>query len=146
MKRILIAAACASVVLSAQEKKLKPADVPTAVSAALSKKYPAARVTSWTKEVEDGKTTYEASVTDHAAKRDVVFDEGGSLQAVEQAIPISELPVEVKTAVAGKYPEAVLRKAERITKEGEIQYEVDLSKATKKEVLLSAKGKVLKEE
>ncbi len=146
MKRILIAAACAAVVLSAQEQKLKPVDVPSVVSAALAKKYPNAHVSGWTKEVEDGRTTYEASVTDRAARRDVVFNEAGVLQAVEQAIPMSELPAKVKRAVEDKYPGAVLRKAEKITTNDETQYEVALGKAAKKEVLLSAQGKVLKEE
>ena len=146
MKKIMIAAACVSIALSAQETKLKSADVPRAVSAALANKYPGARVSAWTKEVENGKTTYEASITDHEAKRDVVFNTGGSLEAVEQSIPLSELPGKVKTAVKDKYPGAVLRKAEKITREDETQYEIDLGKAAKKEVLFNAQGKVLKEE
>ena len=98
------------------------------------------------KKWKTGGPTYEASVTDRAARRDVVFNEAGVLQAVEQAIPMAELPAKVKRAVEDKYPGAVLRKAEKITTNDETQYEVALGKAAKKEVLLSAQGKVLKEE
>ena len=130
-----------------QEQKLSPAAVPAPVSAAATKRFPKARVSGWSKETEDGKTTYEASVSDSTGKRDAVFGEDGALLAIEQGIALSDLPVEVKNAVTAKYPGAVLRKAEKITHDGgSVDYEVDLAKASHKEVTLSSTGKILKEE
>ena len=90
--------------------------------------------------------TYEASVTDGSSKRDVVFAEDGSLLAVEEAIQVSNLPATVKSAIRAKYPVATLRKAEKILHRSEVQYEVALAKAAKKEVLLTSAGRIIKKE
>jgi hypothetical protein len=129
-----------------KETKLKAGDVPAAVIAAVAKQYPSAQVSGWSKEVENGKITYEASVIDGSSKRDVVFAENGSLLAVEQAIPVSALPAAVRRAIRAKYPTASLRKVEKISQGTEVQYEVALAKASKKEVLLTPDGKIVKEE
>jgi hypothetical protein len=129
-----------------KEAKLKPADVPAAVSQAIAKQYPKAKVSGWSKELEDGKTTYEASVIEGSSKRDVVFAEDGSLLAIEEAIQVSDLPAAVKSAIRNKYPGASLRKAEKISHGDQLQYEVALGKAPKKEVLLTPAGKIVKEE
>ena len=61
-----------------------------------------------------------------------------ALWAVEEAIQVSDLPAAVKSAIRAKYPAATLRKAEKILHGSEAQYEVALSKAPKKEVLLAS--------
>jgi N12 class adenine-specific DNA methylase len=145
----IIALLCMATLALGQEAKetmLKPGDVPAAVTQAVTKQYPNAKVSSWSKELEDGKTTYEASVSDGSFKRDVVFAEDGSLLAVEEAIQISDLPAAVKSAIRNKYPGASLRKAEKILHGEQVQYEVALAKAPKKEVLVTPAGKIIKEE
>jgi hypothetical protein len=52
----------------------------------------------------------------------------------------------VKRAIQSKYPGASLRKAEKISHGEQLQYEVALGKAPKKEVLLTPAGKIVKEE
>jgi hypothetical protein len=140
---------CLAILAPAQEDKeakLQPKNVPSAVTGALTKQYPNAKVSSWSKELEGGKMTYEASVMDGSSKRDLVFDENGSLLAVEEAILVSDLPAAVKSAIQTKYPAARLRKAEKILHGSEVQYEVALAKAAKKEVLLTPAGEIVKEE
>lgn len=132
--------------ISGQEKKLTAKEVPSAVTAASRKQFPGARVSGWSQESEEGKMTYEASVADKSGKRDVVFSETGDLLAIEQVIAVNELPAQVKDALHAKYSAATLRKAEKITRGPEVQYEVDLIKAARKGILLSAGGKILKEE
>ena len=130
-----------------EEAKLQPADVPAPVADSLTKHFPNARVAGWTKEVEDGKTMYEASIRDHGAKKDVSFGEDGALAGVEETITLAALPEAVKSTVKRQYPAAVIRKAEKVSQgTGEMQYEVTLGKAAKKEVTLTAEGKVVKEE
>jgi hypothetical protein len=129
-----------------QERKLRPAEVPTVVSASATKRFPGARISGWSKQTEGGKTTYEAAVSDPDGKRDAVFSEDGALVAVEQNISIADLPSRVRDAVTAKYPHAELQKAERITHNGNVDYEVDLAKAVRKEITVSSEGRILKEE
>ena len=130
----------------AKEQKLKLKDVPAPVVAAAAKAYPSARIREWTKETEAGKTQYEASMVDGATKRDVLFAPNGTVMAVEEVIPIAELPPAVQNTIKAKYPQGVIHSAEKITGGKEVQYEVGLKKAAKKEVVLTADGKVVKEE
>ncbi len=132
---------------SAQEAKLTPAQIPEAVSSAATQRFPDAKLSHWSKETDDGKTTFEVSVADGKGKRDAVFSPDGVLVSVETSIEVNSIPASVKSTIQEKYPSARIKKAEKITlASNEIQYEVDLLKAAKKEVLLSAEGKILKEE
>jgi hypothetical protein len=130
----------------AKEQKLKPKDVPAPVVAAAAKAYPNAKIRGWAKEMEAGSPQYEASMIEGTAKRDVLFAPDGSVIAVEEVIPIADLPSAVKNAILAKYPRGVIHSAEKITKGTAIQYEVGLKNAAKKEVVLDSDGKVLKEE
>lgn len=152
MKRALfnsLALACLVTGLSAQEakeQKLKARDVPPAVVAAAAKAYPGARINQWAKETENGKTLYEASMVEGAKKRDVIFTADGTVDVVEEVIAIGELPTPVKDAVKAKYPKTTIHLAERLTRGAEIQYEVALKNAPKKEMVIAADGKIVKEE
>jgi uncharacterized membrane protein YkoI len=129
-----------------QEKELKGADVPVAVTRTLSREFPKAVVSKWSKEIENGKTTYEAGISEGSRRRDAVFSEQGSLIATEQDMDVANLPDKIKNAIQTKYPDAALYKAERIESNGKTQYEVQILKGSRKEVLLDFNGKILKEE
>ena len=129
-----------------QEQKLKPNEVPAAVKATAAKEFPNARISGWSKETEDGKVTYEASITEGTSKRDASFGSDGSLLDFEQGMKIADLPTAVIAAIYEKYGKAVVKKAERVTHGDTTRYEVDLQNAPKKEVLFESGGKVLKEE
>lgn len=139
---------CATAALvNAQETKLKLSDVPPAVVAAASNRFQNAQISNWSKETEDGKTTFEAVVKDAAGKRDAVFLENGAFVATEEKILIAAIPPAVKTAIMNKYPSATLRAAEKISHEsGDPDYEVHLGNAAHKEVTVTSSGKILKEE
>ena len=130
----------------AAETSVRSGDVPPAVTAALAKRFPDARVSHWSKETEHGQTTYEASVTEGLTKRDAVFAEDGSLLDIEQAIAIAHLPAQVSNAVAASYPHAGIRKAEKILHGSEVRYEVDLTHASRHELLISSDGKILEKQ
>jgi hypothetical protein len=80
------------------------------------------------------------------AKRQAVFAPDGSLVETEEVIAVTSVPATVRDAVKNKYPKAVIHAAERITRGTEIEYEVDLKNAPKKEIVLTPDGKILKEE
>src|ERR1700730_13946252 len=107
---------CLAATVTAQEKKLQPKDVPAAVTAAAAKAYPNAKITAWVKETEDGKTLFEASMTEGQKKQDVVFTPDGKIDAVEEIVPSADVPAAVQKALKAKYPQAVVETAERITR------------------------------
>ncbi len=146
---MLALAACLITGLSAQEAKeetVKRQDVPPAVVSAAAKAYPKAKIREWAKESEDGKTLYEASMVDGAKKQDVLFAADGSVVAVEEVVPMSEVPTAVKDAIKAKYPKGVIHSTEKITRGKEVQYEIGLRNAAKKEVVVAADGRIVSEE
>lgn len=145
----LALAACLITGLSAQEAKeetLEPKDVPPSVVSAAAKAYPNAKIREWAKENEDGKTLYEASMVDGAKKRDVLFAADGTVVAVEEVIPMGEVPTAVKDAIKAKYPKGVIHSTEKIMRGRDVQYEIGLRNAAKKEVVVAADGRIVKEE
>src|SRR2546421_535253 len=109
-------ALCLATALTAQEakeQKLKPKDVPAPVVAAAAKAYPNARIREWAKENEGSATQYEASMIDGTKKRDVLFSPDGAVVAVEEVIPTTELPKAVREAIKARYPQGVIRSAEK---------------------------------
>jgi glucose/arabinose dehydrogenase len=126
----------------AKEQKLKLKDVPAPVAAAAANAYPHAKIREWAKETEAGSTQYEASMVDGAMKRDVLFAPNGTVVAVEEIISPAELPAAVQNTIKAKYPQGVTHTAEKITGGKEVQYEIGLKKAAKKEVVLTADGRV----
>lgn len=139
-------ALCLSLAAFGQETKIKAKDVPAPALAAATRAYPKAQVKEWEKNVENGKTTYEVTMAEGAAKWQVVFGADGAFEAREEVIPVTSLPAAVRDAVKAKYPKATLHSAEKITRTTETEYEVGLKNAPKKEVVLSSGGKILKEE
>jgi hypothetical protein len=150
MTRILVYAIALSLpiagICSAQEQKLNGKDVPAAVAAAAAKAYPNAKIKGWSKETEDGKTYYEAEMTEGQAKRDVIFLSDGKIDAVEEEIATAAVPAPVQTALKTRYPKAQISLAEKLTKDTGIQYELHVKNAPKKEIVFTADGKFVKEE
>ena len=126
----------------AGEEKIPAEKLPSAVKKAVKKKFPEAKIRGAAKEEEDGKTNYEVELTVEGRSVDVAMDAEGKILEIEKEIPVSKLPAAVKKKLAAKYPGAKIEKAEEITRgeDGPTRYEV----AIKAEVLLTAKGKVVK--
>ena len=141
---VLLTAAAAR----ADEEPIPLDKLPAAVTKAVKAKFPGATLKEAAKEVEDGVTTYEVSLDDKGTAVDVVLKPDGEVVVVETAIAASDLPEPVARAVKAKYPEAKIKKAERLEEKGETTYEVLLETAPGKstEVVLAKDGKILKTE
>ena len=137
---------CLAAWVFAQEQKLNRKGVPAAVSASAVKAYPNARIKGWSKETEDGKTYYEAEMIEGQTKRDVIFLPDGKIDLVEEEVPISAVPAAVQNALKARHPKAAINMAERLTKDGAVQYELHLKKAAKKEIVFTPDGMFVKEE
>jgi hypothetical protein len=125
----------------AAEEKISPKKLPAAVRKAVKKKFPEAKYRGAAKEVADGKTTYEVELTVEGRAVDAIMSPEGKILEVEREVPVAKLPAAVKKALAAKYPDAKIEKAEMLTKgeDGPLHYEIVI----KTEVVLTPKGKVV---
>jgi uncharacterized membrane protein YkoI len=129
-----------------KEKKVNNKNVPAAVISAAANVFPNAKVKGWSKETEDGKTFYEAEMIEGQTKRDVLFRPDGNIEIVEEEIVKSSIPEAVQSALKSRYPKAEVDVAEKLIKDGAVQYELHLKKAPKKEIVFTPEGKFVKEE
>ena len=149
-------ALCAAVLLlplswqavRADEEKVPLDKLPKAVSAAVTKRFPKAKLVKASKEKEDGKPLFEVSIEDGKTRIEVTLTPAGEIVEVEKEIAAKDLPKAVSTALEAKYPKATLKKVEEVTKGKEVAYEVLLVAKDKKmwEVKFDATGKVLNTE
>jgi len=101
---------------SQAQDKLKFDGLPKPVQDAVKAKYPKAEVLYATKEVADGKTSYEVYMKNKGKGLDVTFSSAGEVEVVEQEIDAKDLPTKVREAVGKKYPKVTFTKVEEISK------------------------------
>ncbi len=130
----------------AQEQKVESKDVPAPALAAASKSFLKAQLKGWERDAKDGKTLYEVAMVEGATKRQAVFTADGALVETEEVIDVTSVPTAIRDAVKSKYPKATIHGAEKITRGVQIEYEVGVQNAPKKEIVLSSSGKILSEE
>ncbi len=126
----------------ADEEKIPVEKLPAAVTKAVKKKFPKARIQAASREVEDGATTYEVELKVEGRSVDLALNADGKILEIEKEIPVNELPKAVTKRLAARYPGATIVKVEEITKgeDGPVHYEV----AIKAEVVFTAKGKIVR--
>lgn len=118
-----IAALCLTTT-SIMAQKVKSAEVPATVKAALMKKYPAAAAVTWEKE----KGNFEANWGGKSKEdNSVVFTPDGTFVEQVVAIPVAELPVAVAAYAKAHYPGAKISEAGKVTDaNGKISYEAEV--------------------
>jgi len=132
---------------SAQEQTIECKNVPAAVRTAFQNAYPKAVIRACAKEVEEGKTAYEISSAEGKTRRDVLFYEDGTLIVVEEAIPAGDLPEPVQQAVKETFPGRSIDLAEKVTREGEVTYEIRVKQRDELlEIVFDASGKEIRRE
>jgi uncharacterized membrane protein YkoI len=125
------------------DKKIEMKDLPPAVQKAVQEQTKGLTVKGLAKEVEDGKTFYEAETTVNGHAKDFLFDTAGKLVAIEEAIALDAVPAAVKTALEA---EGKLISVETVTKGKKMNYEGVVEKNGKKtEILVDASGKKVKD-
>jgi uncharacterized membrane protein YkoI len=136
-----------------EEESVVLEKVPKAVREAVKARFPDAKATEAAKETEDGKVVYEVTIMNKEQKIDVTLTPEGELLMIEKQIEKKDLPKPVTKAIEEKYPKATYKIVEEINKvekkkETLAYYEVLLETADKhrREVQVSAEGKILKEE
>ncbi len=96
------------------EVALATGDLPTAVREAAMAAVPGMVIEEGAREVEDGRTFYEAAGSVDGAHVDVVCTEIGGLVAVERVVALDAVPAAVRAAALAKLPGLEITRAEKI--------------------------------
>jgi uncharacterized membrane protein YkoI len=131
--------------LCAADQKIKLQDMPPAVQQAVKEQSKGATVRGYAKEVEDGKTSYEAELTVNGRAKDISFSADGKVLAIEETVPLASIPAPARAAIQKIAGAGKVNKVESVTEEGTINYEAAITKGGKRsEVKVNAEGKAVK--
>ena len=129
----------------ASEKKIAMKDVPTAVQQAIKEQSTGATLRGLAKEVEKGKTLYEAELKVVGHSKDITFDEQGTIVSVEEEVALEGIPAAARTAIEKAAGTGKVSEVEKVTEGGKTFYEAHVNKGGKKsEVKVDASGVAVK--
>lgn len=139
---------------SAGEQKVALDTVPKAVIDAVKTRFSGGTMTAAALEEDDeGKPVYEVSLQSEGQNIDVILTPEGALRLIEKTLDARDLPKAVADTLASRYPKAKYTRFEEVVKVEEKNEKLDYyealletAKKQKIEVMLSADGKILKEE
>jgi hypothetical protein len=136
-----------------QEQLLALARVPKPVLAAVRSRFPEGKLRGAARETEEGRMTYEVTLTERGRSIDVTVNPQGALELIERQLLATELPPPVHQTLRAKYPHSSYRIIEEVITVAQgtetlSYYELLIAKAdkTRVEVQIAADGRVLKEE
>jgi len=130
---------------SAQEKKIKRADLPSAVEKTVAAESAGATVKGFSTEKEKGETFYEAELVVNGHSKDVLIDASGAVVEVEEEVALDSLSGDVKAGLQAKAGKGKILKVESLTKKGKlVAYEAKVDTNGKKsEIQVGPDGKPL---
>jgi uncharacterized membrane protein YkoI len=124
----------------ASERKITMKDLPPAVQQAI-KEQGGATVRGLAKEVDKGKTLYEAELTVNGRSKDIMFDEQGTLVSVEEESALDQIPPAARAAIEKAAGSGKVLAVEKLTEGGNVFYEAQVTKGGKtSEVKVDASG------
>ena len=130
----------------AAEKKVKMKDLPPAVQKTVQELGRTSTLVGLAKEVEDGKTMYEAETRVNGKTRDVTIDAEGKIVMTEEEVAIDSIPAPARAAIEKESAGGKITLVEKVTKGSDVKYEAALTPKSgkKKEVSFSADGSLVK--
>ena len=133
---------------SAQETKIRRADLPAAVEKTVADASKGATIKGFSKETEHGKTSYEVEMVVNGRSNDVEIDATGAIVEVEEEVALSSLPTNVAAGLNAKAAGGKIVKVESLTKNGKlVAYEAKVEASGKKhEIQVGPDGKPLDHE
>jgi uncharacterized membrane protein YkoI len=153
MKNYYVATLAAGLLLlavngSAQEKKIKRADLPPAVEKTVAAQSAGATIRGFSTEKENGQTLYEAELTVNGHSKDISMTADGSIVEIEEQVSLDSLPAEVKAGLQAKAGNGKILKVESLTKKDKlVAYEAKVETNGKKtEIQVGPDGKPLDHE
>lgn len=132
---------------SAGEKKITRKEVPAAILSAFEKAYPKAAIRGFSREEEEGKTLYEVESLEGKTTRDILYAADGKIAEIEEGIAVNDLPAAVRETVSKEYPKGKVVKAEKVTHESVVEYEVHVTVGkTRHSLVVDPAGKVVEKD
>jgi uncharacterized membrane protein YkoI len=148
MKRVLTTISISALALAAafaSEKPIKMKDLPPAVQKTIREQTTRAQLKGLSKEVENGKTFYEAETSVNGHGRDILIDPAGAVVEVEEEVTIDSIPAPARTEIEKRAAGGKITKIESVTKGNTVTYEAAVLKAGKRsEIVVAADGSVQK--
>jgi uncharacterized membrane protein YkoI len=127
------------------EKKVAMKDLPPAVQKAVTEQSRGAVIRGLTKEVENGKTEYEAELTVNRHGKDISFDSAGKIVSVEEEVTLESLSPAVRATIQKAVGTGTLEKVESVNEGGKSFYEASIRKAGKSsEIKVDVNGALLR--
>jgi len=131
--------------LFASETRVQMKDLPPPVQKAVEEQIKTAKLRGLSREVEHGKTYYEAETTVNGKSRDLLMDATGAIVEVEEAIALESIPEAAQRTLRAKAGSGRILSVESVTKGSTVSYEAVVEKNGKKsEVAVNSDGSVNK--
>lgn len=145
MKSLLFVIPVVATLSLAAEKPVQMKDLPPAVQKSVQEQSKGAQLKGLSKEVEQGKTFYEAETVVNGRTRDLLFDAAGTLVEIEEETPIETIPAAARAAIEKKASGGKIKKLETVTKGQSVTYEAAIVRGGKtQEVAVKADGSAAK--
>jgi uncharacterized membrane protein YkoI len=142
---VLLMAMVFSMSTRGAETKIAMKDLPIPVQKAVEEQSKGAVIRGLTKEVENGKTEYEAQLTLNGHGKDISFDSAGNLVSVEEEVKLESLPAAARATIQKAAEGGTLRSVELVTEGGKSFYEASIRKGGKsREVQVDENGARIK--
>jgi uncharacterized membrane protein YkoI len=141
----LAAGFLASTTAHAEEKRIRRENLPPAVEKTVAEQSQGATIKRFSKEVEHGKTYYEAELTVDGHGRDISMAENGTIVEIEEEVALDSVPPAVNKALVKAAGSGKITKVESLSKNGRlVAYEAVVRSGTKQyEVRVGPDGKKL---
>ena len=101
-----------------QEKQISETELPSAVQKTVGEQSKGATVKGFSKEMENGKPSYEVQLMVNGHSKDVSMDAEGKVTEVEEQVALDQLPAAVKAGLLAKAGHGKITKVESLTKHG----------------------------
>ena len=125
----------------AAERPVQMKDLPAPVQKTVQEQSQGAELKGLSREVEKGRTYYEAETKVNGKSRDGLIDSAGAVVEVEEEIALEAVPQAARAAIERYAGGGKILLVESVTKNGTVRYEATIRKGLKKsEVLFSADG------
>ena len=134
---MLLLVSCSKETVPATRSAVEP---PQAVMQTFTKAYPNAEKARWIQAGEDFQVEFEQN----AREGEIRYSKAGAVLMTEMEIATDALPEAIRLVLANDYPNIQVEEVDRITKGGEVMYEVELdTEESSLEIMFTEDGKVL---
>jgi uncharacterized membrane protein YkoI len=106
----------------AQEQRIQMKDLPPAVQKTVREQSQGGRVRGLSKELDQGKTVYEAELLIQGKSKDMLIDETGAVIETEEQVALNSLPAAVRTALRKAAGKGRITLVEAVSKNGALAF------------------------